>query len=82
MIPLRQSTRSEYDSRALGTDDLRKLERAVADADVRTLLLTDRAQIDLVRDFVVAGNAVQMANPAFIGELKRWIRFNRSEALA
>lgn len=32
--------------------------------------------------FVVAGNTVQIANPAFIEELKRWIRFSRSEALA
>jgi len=81
-IPLRQSTRSEYDSRALSSDDLRELERAVADAGVRTLLFTDRRQIDRVRDFVVAGNTVQMADPAFIEELKTWIRFSRSEALA
>jgi nitroreductase len=81
-IPLRQSTRSEYDGRALSADDLRQLERAAADAGVTTVLLTDRPQINRVRDFVIAGNSAQMANPAFIRELKTWIRFSRSEALA
>jgi hypothetical protein len=81
-IPQRQSTRAEYDGRQLDNPTLRRLERAAADDDVRTLLLTERAQIDRVREYVVAGNSTQVSDPAFVAELKAWIRFSEGEALA
>ena len=37
---------------------------------VHTIFLTDRVQVDRVRDLVVAGNDAQMADPAFMAELK------------
>lgn len=80
-IPRRQSTRAEYDGRALSSDELRQLERAASAPDVRIELLTNQKQLDQVRDSVIAGNTAQMADPAFIRELKAWIRFNKSEAL-
>jgi hypothetical protein len=80
-IPLRQSTRAEFDGRAIPTEDLAALERASIEPGVRTILLTDRARIDAVRDLVVAGSDAQMADPAFVAELRHWIRFNPRSAM-
>ncbi len=81
-IPLRQSTRGEYDSRPLNSNELSELEKASTPGSCVSLaLLTDRRSIDRVRDLVIAGNTTQMADPAFVEELKAWIRFSRSEAV-
>jgi hypothetical protein len=37
--------------------------------------------MDQVRDLVVAGNSVQMADAAFMRELKTWLRFNPRQAM-
>lgn len=81
-IPKRQSTRAEYDGQQLGTALLQQLAASVAIAGVDLALLTDRAQLARVRDLVIAGNTAQMADAAFVAELKRWIRFNPGSALA
>ena len=79
-IPRRQSTRSEYSGAAVSAADLKQLEQAVVVEGVSVLILTDRAKLDSVRDFVVHGNSLQMEDPAFTAELKHWIRFNPKEA--
>ena len=81
-IKKRQSTRTEYDGRAIPAADLATLERAAAVPGVRLILITDHAKIGSVRDLVVAGNNDQMADPAFVNELKQWIRFNPRSAMA
>jgi nitroreductase len=81
-IPRRQSTRAEYDGRSVGTADLKLLSSAAAVVPgVDLILITERGQIDRVRDLVVAGNSAQMADAAFVAELKQWIRFNPRQAL-
>ncbi|MDE0878708.1 MAG: nitroreductase family protein [Sphingomonas bacterium] len=80
-IVKRQSTRAEYDGRAVSTADLHKLARATAIPGVNMVLLTDRRRLDAVRDLVVAGNSTQMADAAFVRELKSWLRFNPHRAL-
>lgn len=81
-IPHRQSTRADYDGRPVSAADLRTLALAAAVPGVDLALLSERSQVDRVRDLVVSGNSTQMADGAFIGELKRWLRFSPSEALA
>jgi hypothetical protein len=80
-IASRQSTRAEYDGKPLASDDLRRLEAAARSDRVRLLLLTDRPALDKVLEFVVQGNTAQMQDPAFVDELKAWIRFNGSDAV-
>jgi Nitroreductase family len=80
-IPQRQSTRAEYDAKPLGSDDLRTLEQAAAGGGVRLLMLTERALLDKVLEFVVQGNSAQMNDKAFVEELKAWIRFSGSDAV-
>jgi hypothetical protein len=80
-IPHRQSTRGDYDSVPLSTADLRSLEAAATVQGVDTIVLTERRDINRVRDLVMAGNSVQMADQRFLQELKQWLRFNPRDAL-
>lgn len=80
-IPKRQSTRALYDGRAVSASDLNLLAKAAAMPGVELAFLTDRPRIDRLRDMVVAGNSIQMADDAFVRELKSWLRFNPRQAL-
>jgi Nitroreductase family len=79
-IPRRQSTRAEFDAKPLSNDELKLLETAGSGNGVRAHLLTDRQAMESVLDFVVQGNTSQMRNPAFVRELKDWIRFDGAQA--
>jgi hypothetical protein len=79
-ISERQCSRSDYDGRPLSTEELRLLEQAGTNSDVSLVLLTERAVIEKVLEYVVAANTAQMNAPAFIDELTTWIRFSADEA--
>ena len=80
-IPLRQSTRAEYDGKALTGEELQLLEQAGSGAGVRVLLLTEKAAMEQVLEYVIEANTAQVNDPAFVEELKHWIRFGESEAV-
>ena len=61
-IPVRQSSRTDFDGKLISGADL--------------ILITDRPQIDRIRDIVIAGNSTQMADRAFVNELKNWLRIS------
>jgi hypothetical protein len=81
-IPLRQSTRSVYDSRPVSAEDLALLKAAAEEDGVSVLIFTDPPDMDAILEFVVAGNSAQMDDPAFVAELLEWIRFSPAQALA
>jgi hypothetical protein len=81
VIAERQSTRGDYDGKALSLEELVLLEKAGNGDGVRVMLLTERSAMDTVLEYVVAGTTAQMADAAFIDELKSWIRFSNSEAV-
>ena len=78
----RQSTRSEFDGRALANEQLDLLERAGRGNGVRVQLLTDPQSRERVLEWVVQANTEQINDDAFVAELKSWIRFNDAEAVA
>ena len=80
-IPLRQSTRADYDGREVSSADLKTLAAAAAIPGIDMVLITDRPRMDRIRDLVVAGNSAQMGDPAFLRELKSWLRFSPRQAL-
>ena len=80
-IAERQCTRADYDGKTLTNDELRLLERAGTGDGVSVRLLTERPAIESVLEYVVAGNTAQMNDPAFVAELKSWIRFSADDAL-
>jgi nitroreductase len=79
-IPLRQSTRTDYDGRTASATDIAALAAAAKLDGVDVVVITERAHIDRLRDLIIAANTVQMSDPAFTRELKSWIRFNPREA--
>ena len=81
-ITKRQSTRGDYNGRPIGAADLQALRTAAgAVRGVDLVLITDRPRIDRVRDLVMSGNSAQIADPAFMRELKGWLRFSPRQAL-
>ena len=80
-IPLRQCTRGDYDGKPLSGEELALLQRAGSSGAVRLLLLTARPAMEQVLDRVIQGNTAQLADAAFVKELKAWIRFNGTDAV-
>ena len=80
-IPDRQCTRSEFDGKAISPEELRLLEEAGAGDGVQLMLLTETKAIEKILEYVTAGNTAQMNDPAFVKELKAWIRFGKDEAV-
>lgn len=80
-IPQRQCSRSEYGGRPLSSDELRLLAQAGSGDGVRLLIVTEKPKLEGILDYVAQGNASQIADPAFVKELKSWIRFSESEAV-
>ena len=77
----RQCTRAEYDGQPLDSDVLEDLQHAADRSGVRLLLMTERAKIEGVIEYVTQANSAQMRDPAFVAELKQWIRFDDSQAI-
>lgn len=81
-IPYRQSTRSDYDGAPVSAEDIRRLQEAAREEGVELLIFTDVVDLETILEAVVEGNSAQMDDPAFVEELKEWIRFSPDEALA
>jgi hypothetical protein len=81
-IPKRQCTRAEFDGKPLSNEELTLLEQAGTGNGVRMILLTEKSAMEKVLEYVVQGNTAQMNDPAFVAELKAWIRFGSDEALS
>ena len=80
-IPLRQSTRADYDGATVPAADLDRLAAAAGLAGTEAVIVTDRGQIERILELAVAGNSAQMADAAFRRELKAWLRFNPAAAI-
>lgn len=80
-IPVRQSTKSEYDGQALSGSELHQLEEAAAMPGVDVLVITERPRLEQALEFIQRANSAQMDSPAFVRELKEWIRYNPAAAL-
>jgi len=80
-IPKRQCTRASYDGRQVPTDQLAVLEAKAQDNEVAVQMFTDKRDLEEILEYVVAGNSQQMEAPAFVNELKEWIRFSESAAV-
>lgn len=57
------------------------LEKAGTGKGVQVIVLTERKAMEAVLEFVIQGNTTQINNPAFVNELKQWIRFSGGEAV-
>lgn len=80
-IPHRQSTRSVFDGRPVSSEDIKLLEAAAKEEGVTLLVFTEPSDLNDILEFVVDGNSAQMDDPAFVAELRHWIRFSSSTAI-
>lgn len=80
-VTKRQCTRSDYDGRPVAAADLKAMEEAARIDGVRIVYLLDKPRIEGALGHVIAGNTAQMEDPAFVEELKRWLRFNPRQAI-
>jgi hypothetical protein len=80
-ISERQCTRGDYDGKRLSYDELLQLEHAGSGKGVQMMVLTERSAMESVLDYVVSANTAQIKDPAFVRELKTWIRFGHDEAV-
>ena len=80
-IAARQCTRAEFDGKPLSIEELKLLEQAGTGDGVQLMLLTEKAAMEKVLEYIVQGNTAQMNDPAFVAELKAWIRFGDAEAV-
>lgn len=79
-IPHRQCARAGYNGQSASAADLRLLEGAATGGGGGVLMLTDRARMETVAEYVAEGNVAQLGDPHFVKELTTWIRFNTTEA--
>jgi nitroreductase len=81
-IPERQSTRSDYDGRPAAVDAIDRMVAAAAVHGVELIYVSHPTRVGQLAELIVAGNAMQMDDPAFVGELKAWLRFSPRDAVA
>lgn len=80
-VARRQCTRLDYDARPLPTTELAAIARAAQLGGVECRLITRRPEMDAVKALILEGNSAQMRDQPFVAELKRWIRFDDTEAI-
>jgi hypothetical protein len=80
-ITERQCTRAEYDGRAVGADQLAALEKAATIDGCGVILIPDKPKMEQILELILAGNTAEIGNPAFVKELKSWLRFNAASAV-
>lgn len=82
-IPRRQSTRLDYDGSTLSSEERTRLLAAVQDGGTVSAAVfdspTDKARLG---ELITEGNRMQIEDPAFVAELRDWIRFDKTEAAA
>lgn len=80
-IPARQCSRVSYDGRSTTPDVVGRLALAANRYGVNAIFVTDQAKMEEVLSLVVEGNSRQIDDPAFVTELKDWLRFNPTSAV-
>jgi hypothetical protein len=81
-IPERQCTRSVYDGKPIPAKQLSRLQEISRQDGINIQLFTCHHDLKNIMQFVIAGNSAQMQDPAFIAELKDWIRFSETKVIS
>ncbi len=77
-IPERQCTRSIYDGNSVSDIQLSRLQGISKQDYINTQLFTTHDDLNNIMRFVIAANSAKMQDPAFLEELKHWIRFSET----
>jgi len=79
-IPERQSARGLYDGSTLSPEEADPLVQAAAAHGVEALYIDAPERVAQVLALVIEGNTRQVNAPAFVEELKTWLRYNPVQA--
>lgn len=81
LIVSRQTNRRLYNKQPVSDKSLSAFTAIEREAGVRFFLWKNgSAPFERLKNFVLKGNEIQMNNPAFLAELKHWIRYNKRQA--
>jgi hypothetical protein len=80
-IPVRQTTRSEFDRQSISIVELDQLQLLPLEPGVSFQFVTEPGGMEDVAEYINQGNFSQYSNTAFVEELIDWLRFNRREIL-
>lgn len=81
-ITQRQCTRSAYDGSTVSAEDQALLAAAATVEGAQVMILADPAEVAPVADLILAGVRAQTDDPAFVEELRGWLRFSTSRAVS
>lgn len=81
-IVRRQCTRSLYDGQPVPEPHLAAMAQAAAGDGIEAIFVSERSAIDAIGALVAEGTTLQMSDPAYVEELKHWLRFSYGSALA
>lgn len=79
-LTTRRSVRLDYDGRPLAPAEWDAIRAAGTLPGLDLAIHTAAADRARLADLIVAGNTAQMGDPAFVAELKQWIRFDGAHA--
>jgi hypothetical protein len=78
----RRCTRTPYDGQAVSAAEQAALAAAATLDGVTPMFLQSRPQMETMLEYVRQGNMAQFDDPAFVKELRDWVRFNEADAVA
>jgi hypothetical protein len=81
-IANRRCSRIPYDGKPVSASVLASLTAAASVGDISPLILNSPKQMEGTLEYVRQGNIAQFDDPAFVKELREWVRFNPSDAIA
>jgi Nitroreductase family len=78
----RRCSRTPYDGKPIAAPVLTSLTTAASSNDINPLILNSPKQMETMLEYVRQGNIAQFDDPAFVKELRDWVRFNPADAIA
>lgn len=79
-IPIRQCTRNKYDGVKVIDSKLQKIKETCVQDGADVIIYANSPDVEKMLLLIKEGNTIQFKNKQFLGELKSWIRFSKSEA--
>jgi len=81
-IPSRQCTRSEYDGKPIGANQLSQLQNLSLEPGISVHTAVGNSGLATLSDYVHQSTLRQYADESFRRELIHWLRFDKKEAIA
>ena len=78
----RRCSRTPYDGKPIAASAQTSLIAAATSKDITPLILQAPQQMEAMLEYVRQGNIAQFGDPAFVKELRDWVRFNPADAIA